>query len=881
MLKATKIGRKIGIQSRVDIVLYKIKGRGTYVAFLDNGSQISFVSKSLLKYIKFEKVYEEDLALRVFHHTEETKTYECVRLFYDYHGITNSMLFFVEEDEHMPICVLHEGMEGQIKKLTESGVALSDSYSREQKVDLFIGSDNYYTIVQPGFRRKGNLVIIPTKFGYTLGGAYRRSANLTNVTPIVVMEVIDDRVKKEFCVEQYIELPPQISQIKEDLNALWDLDHIGITERTVDKQSVAILKEFEENLKFDIEHGQYEVCLPWRVDPSRLPTNYGLAKGRLDGLMKKFTHNKAFATEYQRVISEQEERGFIERVPLEEIRNPRYAVHYLGHHGVHKDSLTCGTRIVFNCSGKTSRRNLSMNDCLYTGPSLVPDMVQVLMRFRLKKYACVSDIEKAYLMLRLNERDRDVTRFLWPENINDPDSEYIHYRFASVLFGATCSQFLLNATILRHLSLIKNKDQFKRGIYIDNLFKTSNDEKSLEKFYWEAQKTFSAAHLNLREWNSNVNKLNKQAGIDGVLTARTEYSMVLGLKWFPWMKDLHYKEVTFNGKNNKRGVLSDLAKVYDPLGFLLPLAIRGRLLLQNLWKAGVKWDDPLSAEHLTEWRQLRADFQNGQTLGIPRIVTCEDSVILHIFCDASPRAYGAVSYFTFLENKIKGISKFVIAKARVAPIKMLKTIPHLELTSILVGARLVRYVKEASLEELNLEKVYIWSDSQIALQWLRYDRSDNSYVKKVVDDIRSTVNEAIFKFVPGQDNPADLMTRGIDFENLKQSSLWREGPLWLDDEDKWPHWDASEGTRVKNYGIHTVETEGRDTPDLGSSGELQGDEGISSTQSRIVDREFCIDYDRYSTYDKLIKQIARMKEFASLTRARTMGQKTVAVVNRR
>ena len=73
MLRATNIKKKIGVQSRVDIVLYKIKGKGTYVAFLDNGSQISFVSKSLLKYIKYEKVYEEDLALRVFHHTEEKK----------------------------------------------------------------------------------------------------------------------------------------------------------------------------------------------------------------------------------------------------------------------------------------------------------------------------------------------------------------------------------------------------------------------------------------------------------------------------------------------------------------------------------------------------------------------------------------------------------------------------------------------------------------------------------------------------------------------------------------------------------------------------------------------------------------------------------------
>ena len=429
---------------------------------------------------------------------------------------------------------------------------------------------------------------------------------------------------------------------------------------------------------------------------------------------------------------------------MEEIRNPRYAVHYLGHHGVHKDSLTCGMRIVLDCSGKTSRRNLSMNDCLYSGPSLVPDMVQVLMRFRLGRYACVSDIEKAYLMLRLNERDKDVTRFMWPKDINDPNSEYIVYRFTVVLFGATCSQFLLNATILRHLSQIKNKDQFKRGIYIDNLLKTSNDEKSLERFYWEAQKTFSAAHLNLREWNSNVDKVNKQAETDHVLTARTEYSMVLGLKWFPGMNDLHYKEVTFYGKDDKRGVLSDLAKVFDPLGFLLPLVVRGRLLLQNLWKGDVKWDDPLPAEHLTEWRQLRGDLLNGRTLGLPRTMTCERSVILHTFCDASPRAYGAVCYITYSENQSRGMSKFIIAKAKVAPIKMLKTIPHLELTSILVGARLVRYVKEAYLEELNLEKICIWSDSQIALQWLRYDRSDNTYVKKVVDEIRSMVNEALF-----------------------------------------------------------------------------------------------------------------------------------------
>ena len=106
MFKATNIKRKIGVQSRVDIILYKIKGKGTYVAFLDNGSQISFVSRISLKYIKHEKVYEEDLAWRVFHHTEKMKTYECVRLFYDYHDTRYSMLFLCGRGRtHASLCV--------------------------------------------------------------------------------------------------------------------------------------------------------------------------------------------------------------------------------------------------------------------------------------------------------------------------------------------------------------------------------------------------------------------------------------------------------------------------------------------------------------------------------------------------------------------------------------------------------------------------------------------------------------------------------------------------------------------------------------------------------------------------------------------------------
>ena len=231
-----------------------------------------------------------------------------------------------------------------------------------------------------------------------------------------------------------------------------------------------MMQDFADTVRYDETEGRYEVGLPWNENKPLLKSNYGTAMGRLRGLQRRFQVNTDYKDTYSKVITEQIERGFIEEVPCGQSEGS--VIHFLSHHGVKKESPTTPVRVVFDCSAK-SANGLSLNDCLESGPSLVPDLVGVLLRLRMNRFAWISDIEKAFLMVKLKQEDRDAVRFLWPVDVDDLNSTCKIYRFRVVLFGATCSQFLLNATILHHLDVMKldeeSRSRIQEGLYIDNL----------------------------------------------------------------------------------------------------------------------------------------------------------------------------------------------------------------------------------------------------------------------------------------------------------------------------------------------------------------------------------------------------------------------------
>lgn len=172
---------------------------------------------------------------------------------------------------------------------------------------------------------------------------------------------------------------------------------------------------------------------------------------------------------YGEIISDQEQRGFIEKVESDTVPNGK--VHYIPHHPVKKDSSTTLIRIVYDCSCRQSSDKPSRNDCLRNDPPMLNDITSILMRFRRNQLAVATDIEKAFLQIGLEEEDRDVTRFFWFKDPTDPTSELITYRVKAVLFGATCSPFILNTTLLRHLQDNANDvtDIINDDLYVDNI----------------------------------------------------------------------------------------------------------------------------------------------------------------------------------------------------------------------------------------------------------------------------------------------------------------------------------------------------------------------------------------------------------------------------
>ena len=134
-------------------------------------------------------------------------------------------------------------------------------------------------------------------------------------------------------------------------------------------------------------------------------------RGRLKSLTKRLEKDPDLLRRYDEIIQTQVERGIVEKVDVSEMNNANRK-HYIPHHVIIKpNSTTTKLRVVYDASAKTRKDNKSLNECLYRGPVILEDLCGLLLRFRTQKIGIVSDIEKAFLQVGIQEDQRDVTRF--------------------------------------------------------------------------------------------------------------------------------------------------------------------------------------------------------------------------------------------------------------------------------------------------------------------------------------------------------------------------------------------------------------------------------------------------------------------------------------
>ncbi|XP_063631833.1 uncharacterized protein LOC134803058 [Cydia splendana] len=662
---------------------------------------------------------------------------------------------------------------------------VADDDTVGEVVDVLIGND-YFGAILTGrkIQVSEDFWLLDTDFGWVPSGKLapeERSGVLSVVT---------------YCQCHTPSCPyfsePDLPLRNIDVRFLWSLENLGITDSPKATRQEEAVRHFNETAQH--QEGRYLVKWPWIEYPPDLPSNFGLALGRLKSNLKRL--DLQLIKEYDLILKEQLDLGIIEVVTRGSDLNGDHPIHYLAHHMVKQDGGGKG-RIVYDASAKSTGQK-SLNECLYSGPSMLEDLTELLLKFRTKRYGILADVEKAFLQVALQEDDRDVTRFLWLKDTTKEATEdnLLYLRFCRVPFGVVASPFLLTATI-RHYISQSNKALLKQvadKCYVDNLVTGADGLQEAKQIYEQTRTVFEQLSMNMRDWISN-----NQSFMDMIPECHRSVKhgqvKVLGLMWNVEEDTLKLNLTENHFSTNppidtKRKVLRALARVYDPCGFVCPLMLSMKLIFQNICEKKCKWDTELPTEMTQSVKKVMEGLKSIVDTEVPRYIGTDISrsdlkYHLHCFTDASKDAYAAVIYLKVIEDGQGKSVSLLMAKSHVSQTKdkdELK-IPKLELLGFLIGSRLLKYVRNNL--DLDIEKEYLWSDSLVVLSWMRSNKLLPPFVANRVNEIKRDHPNTEMFYVHTKANPADIATRPELFGEKRQ--LWFNGPQFLAKEEScWP-----------------------------------------------------------------------------------------------
>lgn len=328
---------------------------------------------------------------------------------------------------------------------------------------------------------------------------------------------------------------------------------------------------------------------------------------------------------------------------------------------------------------------------------------------------------------------------------------------------------------------------------MDDLLTGTDDLEQAVKLQEQMDKLLERGKFKLRKWRANDERITSRLEEDGrsdnlLILNRHEALKTLGLLWNSQDDTLQYS--VFNAGERimtKRLILSEISKIFDPLGLIGPVLITAKLIMQELWKQKLEWDVPVSNTLHTAWSGYCDSLKLINDLRIPRNIKPYNTLQnfdLHGFCDASEKAYGACIYVSCTDDQGRVSIRLICSKSKVAPLKTL-SVPRLELCGALLLSRLLASVIRSL--KITSNHTYLWTDSQIVLAWIKTQPYQlKTFVSNRVAEIQQLTEGADWNHVPSSSNPADLLSRGISTAELSTTDLWWHGPTWLSNEDNWP-----------------------------------------------------------------------------------------------
>ncbi|UYV83509.1 hypothetical protein LAZ67_23001272 [Cordylochernes scorpioides] len=454
-----------------------------------------------------------------------------------------------------------------------------------------------------------------------------------------------------------------------------------------------------------------------------------------------------------------------------------------------------------------------------SGPKLQNNIFNILLKFRTNSVALVADIEKMYRQIRLNPDDIKYQTILWRDC---KDLELQEYNLLTVTYGLACAPYLAIRTLhqIAHDVQVSNPGISKiirEDFYVDDLLTGCPTVEDANGLMQQLIAVLGSSGFVLRKWVSNETSIIEDLPL--LLRGKSEVMElnrketnvnVLGIQWDP-----SYDALNISCKSgpadikSKRKIVSAIARIYDPCGWLSPTTVVLKLL-QEIWKLKIGWDEDISASIQRKWNTFEREMKHFQQISIPRCIFQRNLLIsnmqMHGFCDSSELAYSAVCYLriTYENNQIETI--LLTAKTKVAPIKKI-TIPRLELCAALMLAQLRSQTTQAL--SFKIDEQFYWTDSKIVLAWITSEsKMWQIFVANRVAKIQDMTAAHSWQYISGMQNPADLATRGILPSCLINSKLWWHGPVWLtlDGSENIPSFtiDPSMGLEERSVILHAT-----------------------------------------------------------------------------
>jgi len=583
--------------------------------------------------------------------------------------------------------------------------------------------------------------------------------------------------------------------------------------------------------------------------------SYWIAHKRLKYLQKKFKKYPEIEKLYTEFIHEYKSLHHLEEVIDKNENSDPTRVQYLPHHCViREESSSTKLRVVYDGSALTVTGK-SLNDAQYVGAKQQKDLFDILLRFGNHKYAMTTDIEKMFRMIWVHSDHCDLQRILWYEN-----DQLKIYRLKTVTYGTSSAPFLATRC-LKQLALDEQKDfpiaskVVENDSFMDDIMTGTDTIEDALKLQKDLILLMSRGGFKLHKWCANHPKIleliEENLREKQVLINQEETVKALGMRWIPIEDCFIFKidELSEIKTYTKRTVLSEIAKLFDPLGFLGPVIVKAKIIMQRLWIKKLQWDEPISNDDQIAWENYRSQILKLNEIKIKRFngrIPEAKLIELHGFADASSEAYGACVYLRVIDNDNNVSVKLLASKSRIAPIKQ-QSIARLELCAALVLSRLMAIIDDA-LEMKNIKK-YLWSDSTIVLSWIKTESSRlKVFVGNRITEIQDLTENSIWNHINSEANSADVLSRGTTAEELKTFDLWWNGPQFL---------HIPEEFNISEYDLISPE----DLP------EQKPDKVLLSVQTNDEKSFIHILIEKFSSFHRLIRVTSFMLRFVKNCRS--------------